>query len=95
MGWLEYDSRCIGEESLGLDCRMCIDRDCSQPSVCSDRKYMDGVDVSREQRQGMGPLPGNAGACVVSVVRELAGRRMLAFPGNTATRHICYRSIRG
>ena len=35
VGWLEYDSRCIGEESLGLDCRMCIDRDCSQPSVSS------------------------------------------------------------
>lgn len=42
LGWLEYDDRCIGEESLGLDCRMCIDRDCRQPSVCSDRKYMDG-----------------------------------------------------
>ena len=42
LGWLEYDSRCISEESLGLDCRMCIDRDCRQPSVYSDRKYMDG-----------------------------------------------------
>ena len=42
LGWLEYDSRCVGEESLGLDCRMCIDRDCSQPSACSHRKYMDG-----------------------------------------------------
>ena len=53
------------------------------------------LDVSRDRSQGMGPLPGNSGACVIFVVRELAGRKMLAFPGNTATQHICYCSTRG
>lgn len=57
--------------------------------LCDRTGACDGVDVSRERRQG-GTLARDAGACVISVVRELAGRRMLAFPGNTATRHICY-----
>lgn len=95
--WSSEDARAL--LAAGMESRPAVltsSRD-PRPVGYPGKLWWDGgrLDVSRDRSQGMGPLPGNSGACVIFVIRELAGRKMLAFPGNTATQHICYRSTRG